>query len=126
MRCAQAKRYTVDNDVRATRDVLAALVASGLTPPSCPGHDERLRLRLVQQRADPRGLPDGQGAHGGQRAGAGDLHPANPGSVYRMTKKLDQLLFACYAQATTRLRVADLRQGIVWGPRPRRPASTIG
>ena len=42
------------------------------------------------------------------------LHPANPGSVYHMTKTLDQLLFAFYAK-NDGLRVTDLHQGIVWG-----------
>jgi UDP-sulfoquinovose synthase len=42
------------------------------------------------------------------------LHPANPGSVYHMTKTLDQLLFAFYAK-NDRLRITDLHQGIVWG-----------
>jgi UDP-sulfoquinovose synthase len=42
------------------------------------------------------------------------LHPANPGSVYHMTKTLDQLLFSFYA-ANDQVRITDLHQGIVWG-----------
>jgi UDP-sulfoquinovose synthase len=42
------------------------------------------------------------------------LHPANPGSVYHMTKTLDQLMFAFYAKNDA-LRITDLHQGIVWG-----------
>src|SRR5690606_40157989 len=42
------------------------------------------------------------------------LYPTNPGSVYHMTKSLDQLLFAYYAK-NDRLRITDLHQGIVWG-----------
>ena len=42
------------------------------------------------------------------------LHPANPGSVYHLTKTLDQLLFAFYAK-NDGLRITDLHQGIVWG-----------
>jgi UDP-sulfoquinovose synthase len=42
------------------------------------------------------------------------LHPANPGSVYHLTKTLDQLLFAFYAK-NDELRITDLHQGIVWG-----------
>jgi UDP-sulfoquinovose synthase len=42
------------------------------------------------------------------------LHPANPGSVYHMTKTLDQLMFAFYAK-NDGLRITDLHQGIVWG-----------
>ena len=42
------------------------------------------------------------------------LYPTNPGSVYHMTKSMDQLLFQFYAK-NDRLRITDLHQGIVWG-----------
>jgi UDP-sulfoquinovose synthase len=42
------------------------------------------------------------------------LHPAQPGSVYHLTKTLDQLMFAFYANNDA-LRITDLHQGIVWG-----------
>ena len=42
------------------------------------------------------------------------LYPANPGSIYHMTKCMDQLLFAFYAK-NDKLRITDLHQGIVWG-----------
>jgi UDP-sulfoquinovose synthase len=49
------------------------------------------------------------------------LHPANPGSVYHMTKTLDQLLFSFYAK-NDGLRITDLHQGIVWGTQTRQTA----
>jgi UDP-sulfoquinovose synthase len=42
------------------------------------------------------------------------LHPADPGSVYHLTKTLDELMFAFYAK-NDGLRITDLHQGIVWG-----------
>ena len=42
------------------------------------------------------------------------LYPANPGSVYHMTKTLDQLLFAYYNK-NDKVKITDLHQGIVWG-----------
>ena len=42
------------------------------------------------------------------------LYPANPGSIYHMTKTQDQLLFAFYNK-NDGLRITDLHQGIVWG-----------
>jgi len=42
------------------------------------------------------------------------LYPANPGSIYHMTKTQDQLLFAFYNK-NDGLKVTDLHQGIVWG-----------
>jgi UDP-sulfoquinovose synthase len=42
------------------------------------------------------------------------LYPGNPGSVYHMTKCLDQMLFQYYAK-NDGVRITDLHQGIVWG-----------
>src|SRR5262249_26188075 len=42
------------------------------------------------------------------------LFPANPGSIYHMTKTQDQLLFAFYNK-NDKLKITDLHQGIVWG-----------
>ena len=49
------------------------------------------------------------------------LHPANPGSIYHMTKTLDQLMFAFYAK-NDGLRITDLHQGIVWGTQTQQTA----
>ena len=42
------------------------------------------------------------------------LYPANPGSIYHLTKTQDALLFQFYAR-NDKLRITDLHQGIVWG-----------
>jgi UDP-sulfoquinovose synthase len=42
------------------------------------------------------------------------LYPANPGSIYHMSKCLDQLIFQYYNK-NWGLKVTDLHQGIVWG-----------
>ncbi len=42
------------------------------------------------------------------------LYPANPGSIYHMTKTQDQLLFAFYNK-NDGIKITDLHQGIVWG-----------
>src|SRR5918998_2121129 len=42
------------------------------------------------------------------------LFPPNPGSVYHMTKTLDQLMLAFFNK-NDGVRVTDLHQGIVWG-----------
>ena len=62
-----------------------------------PRHDGRLRLRR-RRRSDPRGLPARDGSTPTTAATVEQeiLYPANPGSVYHMTKTLDQLLFAFY------------------------------
>jgi UDP-sulfoquinovose synthase len=115
MRNTIAKRYTVDNNVRGTHNVLAAIVASGLDialvhlgtmgvygygwSGSAPIPEGYLTVKVP--------TPDGD-------LEREILHPANPGSVYHLTKTLDQLLFAFYA-ANDHLRITDLHQGIVWG-----------
>jgi UDP-sulfoquinovose synthase len=115
MRSTAAKRYTVDNNVRGTHNVLTAIVASGLDVAlvhlgtmgvygygwsgSAPIPEGYLTVMVP--------TPDGE-------IEREILHPANPGSVYHMTKTLDQLLFAFYC-ANDQLRITDLHQGIVWG-----------
>jgi UDP-sulfoquinovose synthase len=42
------------------------------------------------------------------------LYPANPGSIYHMTKTQDQLFFFYYNK-NYQLPITDLHQGIVWG-----------
>ena len=115
MRSTIAKRYTIDNNVRGTHNVLAAVVASGLdialvhlgtmgvygygwsgTAPIPEGY---LTVKVS--------TPDGD-------LEREILHPSNPGSVYHLSKTLDQLLFAFYA-ANDQVRITDLHQGIVWG-----------
>jgi len=115
MRTAATKRYTVDNNVRATHNLLAALVDTEIDAAiahlgtmgvygygwsgSAPIPEGYLTVKVP--------TPDGD-------LEREILHPANPGSVYHMTKTLDQLLFAFYAK-NDGLRITDLHQGIVWG-----------
>jgi len=109
------KRYTVDNNAGATHNLLCALVETGLD-----AHLVHLGTMGVYGYSSvgapiPEGylpvtidLPDGGSAE--QEI----LYPANPGSIYHMTKCLDQILFAYYAK-NDGLRITDLHQGIVWG-----------
>lgn len=115
MKSHRHKIYTVDNNVNATHHVLAAMVESGI---DC--HLVHLGTMGVYgydgaDVAIPEGYltinyPDRQG----QPVEKEILYPANPGSVYHMTKTLDQLLFQFYVK-NDKLRITDLHQGIVWG-----------
>ena len=51
---------------------------------------------------------------GGELVDSEILYPANPGSIYHMTKTQDQLFFFFYNK-NDGVRVTDLHQGIVWG-----------
>ncbi len=115
MKRSATKRYTVDNNVNATHNLLCAVVESGLdthivhlgtmgvygygwtgTAPIPEGY---LEVKV--------NTPDGEITRE-------ILHPANAGSVYHMTKTLDQLMFAFYSR-NDHVRVTDLHQGVVWG-----------
>ena len=46
------------------------------------------------------------------------LYPSNPGSVYHMSKTIDQVMFQFYNK-NDNLKITDLHQGIVWGTQTR-------
>ena len=114
MKSAQHKRYTVNNNLNATNDVLAAIVESG--------KDIHL-VHLGTMGVYGYGfagmkIPEGYLTIRVNTA-AGDrdheiLYPANPGSIYHMTKTQDQLFFFFYNK-NDGVRITDLHQGIVWG-----------
>ena len=108
------KLYTVDNNISGTHNLLAASVELGLDP-----HFVHLGTMGVYGYDDdgveiPEGylpvyVPSESKIY--QRE---ILYPTNPGSVYHLTKSMDQLLFQFYAK-NDKLRITDLHQGIVWG-----------
>lgn len=115
MKSSKHKRYTVDNNVNATHNVLAAIVESG--------HDIHLvhlgTMGVYGYGTAGMKIPEGYlqieiQPNDKERIQHEILYPANPGSVYHMTKTLDQLLFAYYNKNDA-TRVTDLHQGIVWG-----------
>ena len=115
MKSSSHKRYTVDNNLNATHNVLAAIVESGLDV-----HLAHLGTMGVYGYGTagmriPEGyLPVEVVTDDGTRVRQEILYPANPGSIYHMTKTQDQLFFAYYAK-NDRVRITDLHQGIVWG-----------
>ena len=126
MRSSETKRYTVDNDIRATHNLLVALVETGVNAAlahlgtmgvygygwsgSTPIPEGYLTVRS--------GTPDGE-------LEREILNPADPGSVYHMTETLDQLLFSFYAE-NDGLRITDLHQGVVSGTQTEQTARDLG
>ncbi len=115
MKSPRHKRYTVDGNVGATHNLLCALVELHLDT-----HVVHLGTMGVYGYSTV-GAPIPEGyldvrieAAAGEMVNQEILYPANPGSVYHMTKCLDQILFAFYAK-NDGMRVTDLHQGIVWG-----------
>ena len=115
MKSSWHKRYTVNNNLNATNNLLAAIVESGLDV-----HVVHLgTMGVYGYGAAGVKIPEGylrvkietdDGSHVEQEI----LFPPNPGSIYHMTKTQDQLLFAYYNK-NDEVRVTDLHQGIVWG-----------
>lgn len=114
MKSSRHKRYTVANNLNATNNVLAAVVESGLDI-----HIAHLgTMGVYGYGTAGMKIPEGYlTVKVETEDGLVDqeiLYPANPGSIYHMTKTQDQLLFAYYNK-NDHVRVTDLHQGIVWG-----------
>ncbi len=106
------RRYTVDNNINGTHNVCSAIIESkkdihlvhlgtmgvyGYSKDFGSIPEGYLNIKINQTNKD-----------------VDILYPANPGSIYHMTKCLDQLIFQYYNK-NWGLAVTDLHQGIVWG-----------
>lgn len=115
MKSSYHKRYTVNNNLNATHNVLAAIVESGLDI-----HLVHLGTMGVYGYGTagmkiPEGYLDVEVVtEDGERVMQQILYPVNPGSIYHMTKTQDQLFFLYYNK-NDGVRITDLHQGIVWG-----------
>lgn len=115
MKSDRHKNYTVNNNVNATHNLLNALVELDLD-----AHLVHLGTMGVYGYSNVgAAIPEGYLSVGvetlaGETVSQEILYPPNPGSIYHMTKCLDQLLFQFYAR-NDGLRITDLHQGIVWG-----------
>ena len=114
MKTDRHKVYTVGNNINATHNLLAALVETGID-----AHVIHLGTMGVYGYSSvgapiPEGYLDVQIDTPTGPKGQEILYPTRPGSVYHMTKSMDQILFQFYAQ-NDGLRITDLHQGIVWG-----------
>ena len=114
MKSSYHKRYTVNNNLNATNNLLAAIVESGVD-----SHVVHLgTMGVYGYGAAGMKIPEGylpiKVEEGGKVIHREILYPADPGSIYHLTKTQDQLLFAFYNKID-QVRVTDLHQGIVWG-----------
>jgi UDP-sulfoquinovose synthase len=108
------KRYTVDNNVNATSNLLTALVETEID-----AHVVHLGTMGVYGYGGGAMIPEGyltvrMDGSDGQELERDILFPPSPGSVYHLTKTLDQLMLAFFNK-NDGVRVTDLHQGIVWG-----------
>ena len=115
MKSSFHKRYTVNNNLGATNNLLAAIVEAKIDV-----HVVHLgTMGVYGYGAAGLKIPEGYlrvqiESDSGDMIEREILYPANPGSIYHMTKTQDQLLFAFYNKNDA-IKVTDLHQGIVWG-----------
>ncbi len=114
MKGPSQKRYTVDNNINATNNILCAIVESGLDI-----HLVHLGSTGVYGYSSvgmtiPEGYMTVKVEVEGNEKEMEIPYPPQPGSVYHMTKTMDSLMFSYYSKNDD-LRITDLHQGIVWG-----------
>jgi UDP-sulfoquinovose synthase len=115
MKSSYHKRYTLENNLSATNNLLAAVVDSGqdihvvhlgtmgVYGYGSAGMQIPEGYLTVQVPTEDGGVVEDE-----------ILYPPHPGSIYHMTKTQDQLAFYFYNK-NDGVRVTDLHQGIVWG-----------
>ena len=115
MKDEYTKTYTVNNNISGTHNILSGIVESGkkihlvhLGTMGVYGYSS-VGLTIPEGYLDVKLDVPGKGL-----VDQNILYPTNPGSVYHMTKSLDQIMFAFYAK-NNGLQITDLHQGIVWG-----------
>ena len=106
------RRYTVDNNVITTHNILNTIV------------DFKKDIHLVHlgtmgvygYSKEFGEIPEGylNVKINSTQKDVDILYPTNPGSIYHMSKSLDQILFQYYNKNWD-LKITDLHQGIVWG-----------
>jgi UDP-sulfoquinovose synthase len=115
MKSSWHKRYTVNNNLNATNDVLCAIVESKVDV-----HLIHLgTMGVYGYGTAGMKIPEGyltvkMDTDSGGQIEQEILYPFNPGSIYHMTKTQDQLFFHFYNK-NDGVKITDLHQGIVWG-----------
>lgn len=114
MKSPRHKLYTIDNNVKAGHNIVLAMLESGL-----------IQTRLVHLGTmgvygydTPYPISEGyfnvQCQIGDKLEEMEIHHPMFPGSIYHLTKTIDQSIFEFYAK-NDGLSIVNVNQGIVWG-----------
>lgn len=114
MKSSFHKRYTVNNNINATHNILSAIVESDMDI-----HLVHLGTTGVYGYSSvgmtiPEGYLKVKVFVDGQEKFMEIPYPPQPGSIYHMTKTMDAMMFTYYNR-NDGLRITDLHQGIVWG-----------
>ncbi|MGM5482061.1 MAG: NAD-dependent epimerase/dehydratase family protein [Nanobdellota archaeon] len=114
MKSSIHKRYTLNNNLNATNNILSAMIDSGI---DCHvvhlGSTGYYGYSSIGMKIPEGYLPVKVDVNGEEKT-MNILYPPNPGSIYHLTKCQDALTFHYYNK-NDGIRVTDLHQGIVWG-----------
>jgi UDP-sulfoquinovose synthase len=114
MKSPHHKRYTVNNNINATNNILCAIVESGLDIHMIHlGTTGYYGYSSVGMKI-PEGYLNVKVDVDGKEKNLEIMYPPSPGSIYHMTKCQDAIMFYYYNK-NDKLRITDLHQGIVWG-----------
>jgi UDP-sulfoquinovose synthase len=130
MKSSHHKRYTVNNNVNATNNILCAIIDScldihlvhfgtmgvyGYNTVGIKIPEGYLNIEVpTNQTSTEASTKEETPISDSERIAMEIYYPPRPGSVYHMTKVLDAQLFEYYNR-NDRIRITDLHQGIVWG-----------
>jgi len=129
MKTSKHKRYTVNNNVNATNNILCAIIDSridihlvhlgtmgvyGYNTVGIKIPEGYLQVEIPLKQDGASITPEGEKGEKGESIGMEIYYPPRPGSVYHMTKVLDAQIFE-YFNRNDGIRITDLHQGIVWG-----------
>lgn len=113
MKNSETKRYTVDNNITVTHNILTAITEVNrsiklihLGTMGVYGYDNSITINEGYLNIEL-----GEDNHKIKKE---ILFPFDPGSIYHLTKCLDSQLFNYYNKSFG-LQITDLHQGIVWG-----------
>jgi len=133
MKSSAHKRYTVNNNVNATNNILCAILDSrldihlvhlgtmgvyGYNTVGIKIPEGYLNIEVPLQQngtnGDEHSDKSNTAVSDAERIAMEIYYPPRPGSVYHMTKVLDAQIFE-YFNRNDHIRITDLHQGIVWG-----------
>lgn len=114
MKSSFHKRYTVDNNISSTHNVLCAITETGIDVHLVHLGTMGVYGYSTAGMAIPEGYLKAKVEVNDTLKDIEILYPANPGSIYHMTKTQDALMFYYYNK-NDGIRITDLHQGIVWG-----------
>lgn len=114
MKSSFHKRYTVNNNLNATNNILCAIVESGLDIHMVHlGTTGYYGYSSVGMEIPEGYLPIKVNVDGKEME-MEIMYPPNPGSIYHLTKCQDAMSFFFFNKNDS-VRITDLHQGIVWG-----------